>query len=68
MILANGNFATVLQSLVHKCLSKLRSINLNVCSLICDQGPTNCGFLETLEKATVNRPFILHDNRKVYII
>lgn len=59
---------TVLGRLMHECLSKLEEIQLFPKAVICDQGPTNRCYLETLEKVSVSQPFLIHGNKKVHVI
>ena len=59
---------TVLQSLVHICLSRLSEAGLFVTTIVCDQGPTNRCFLEKLEKVSVEQPYLIHDYRNIFVL
>jgi len=59
---------TILRSLLHECLAKLEEIHLFPKAIVCDQGPTNRCYLETLEKVSVSQPFLFHGSKKVYVI
>ena len=61
--------ASVLQTLTKSCITKLQSIGLNVVALICDQGSNNRSFLgKKGEKVSVNRPYIIHNDRKIFVM
>lgn len=57
-----------LQLLTKQCIDKLEEIGLCVKILVCDQGSNNRNFLETEEKVGVEKPFIEHKNKKVYVV
>jgi len=59
---------TILRQLLHDCLAKLEEIELLPKAVICDQGPTNRCYMETLEKVSVSQPFLFHGCKKVYVI
>ena len=58
----------MLQTLTHRCLEKLEGIGLETMALICDQGTNNRQFLQTLEKVSVEQPYILYNNKNVFVI
>jgi len=58
----------ILGRLLHDCLAKLEDIQLFPIAVICDQGPTNRCYLETLENVSVSQPFLFHGCKKVYVI
>ena len=61
--------ASVLQMLTKLCITKLQAIGLNVVALICDQGSNNRSFLVKMgENVSVNRPYIMHNDRKIFVI
>ena len=61
--------ASVLQTLTKSCITKLQAIGLNVVALICDQGSNNRSFLGKMgENISVNRPYIMHNDRKIFVI
>ena len=57
-----------LQQLTRKCLDKLDEIGLQVKAIICDQGSNNRSFLQTLEGVSIKKPYLIHKNRKVYVV
>ena len=54
----------MLQTLTHRCLEKLEGIGLETMALICDQGTNNRRFLQTLEKVSVEQPYIVVQQQK----
>ena len=61
--------ASVLQTLTKSCITKLQAIGLNVGALICDQGSNNRSFLGKMgENVSVNRPYIMYNDRKIFVI
>ena len=57
-----------LQKLTRRCLDKLDEIGLHVKVLICDQGLNNRSFFETQEKVSLDKPYITHNNKKVFVM
>ena len=57
-----------LQTLTHRCLAKLEAIGLDIMALICDQGNNNRQFLQTLEKVSIEKPYIVNNNKRVFVI
>ena len=57
-----------LQKLTRTCITKLKEIGLDVKVLICDQGTNNRSFLQKLEGATVEKPYIIHDGQKIFVM
>ena len=39
----------------------------NVEALGCDQGSNNRSFIQHLEKVTIDRPYLIYENRKIFI-
>ena len=60
--------AETLQTLTHWCLAKLEAIGLDTMALICDQGTNNRRFLQTLEKVSIKKPYIVYNNKRVFVI
>ena len=60
--------AGYLQSLTRKCIDKLDQIGLNVRVIICDQGSNNRSFFQTLENVTIEKPYIVHNHKKVLVM
>ena len=60
--------SNVLQNIVRTYLEKLESIGLHTKVLVCDQGPNNRSFLQKLEGVSIEKPFLLHNDRKVFVI
>ena len=60
--------AETLQTLTHRCLAKLEAIGLDTMALICDQGTNNRRFLQTLEKVSIEKPYIVYNNKRVFVI
>ena len=56
-----------LQKLTKMCITKLENIGLNVRAIVCDQGTNNRNFLETLENVTIQNPYCIHNDKKVYV-
>ena len=56
-----------LQSLVKSCVEKLPGIGLSVKAMICDQGSNNRSFVETLEKVSLAKPYIIYGDEKVFV-
>ena len=40
---------------------------MNVVALVCDQGSNNQSFIQNLEKVTIEKPFIKHGNKQVFV-
>lgn len=57
-----------LHKVAKACLAKLEGIGLSVRVLICDQGSNNRNFIETHEKVTIERPYFIHNGRKVFVV
>ena len=49
-------------------LKNLKKIGLQTKVLICDQGPNNRCFLQKLENVSTERPYIVSNNKKVFIV
>jgi len=60
--------APILNKLVQSCLDKLLKIGLLPVALVCDQGATNRCFLESMYNVSVEWPYILHQNRKIFVV
>ena len=58
----------VLQQLTKICLDKLTEIGIHAQVLICDQGSNNRSFLQKLEKVSVEKPFMMHNEKKVFVM
>ena len=59
--------AKTLQSLTRSCISKVTETGLNVVALVCDQGSNNRSFIQHLEKVTIYRPYLMYENRKIFV-
>jgi hypothetical protein len=59
---------STLQDLTKQAIDKLAAIGLSVRVLICDQGSNNRRFVQTLSGVTVDKPYFVHDDRKVYVM
>ena len=59
--------AKTLQSLTRLCISKVTETGLNVVALVCDQGSNNRSFIQHLEKVTIDRPYVMYENRKIFV-
>ena len=59
--------AITLQSLTRSCISKVTETGLNVVALICDQGSNNRSFIQHMEKVTIDRPYLMYENRKISV-
>ena len=59
--------AKTLQSLTRSCISKVTETGLNVVALVCDQGSNNRSFIQHLEKVTIDRPYLMYENRKIFV-
>ena len=57
-----------LQRLTGICLDKLEKIGLYPKALVCNQGSSNCSFLHKLEKVSIEKPYIVQNNKKVSVI
>ena len=57
-----------LQQLTRNCLHKLEKIGLHTKVVICDQGSNNRKFLKKLEGVSVQKPYIVHNNNKVFVM
>ena len=55
-----------LKTLVHEAIDKLASIGLHVKCVICDQGSNNRNFMQTLCGVSVEQPYFIHNDQKVY--
>lgn len=58
----------ILQKLTQNCLSRLERIGLNPVVIICDQGSNNRSFLQRLEGVSIEKPYIVHNSKKVFIM
>ena len=59
--------AKTLQSLTRSCISKVTETGLNVVALVCDQGSNKRSFIQHLEKVTIDRPYLMYENRKIFV-
>ena len=59
--------ATILRSLTKQCIDKIDKTGLNVVALVCDQGSNNRSFIQHLEKVTIDKPYIMHGNKQVFV-
>ena len=59
--------ATILRSLTKHCIDKIDKTGLNVVALVCDQGSNNRSFIQHLEKVTIEKPYIMHGNKQVFV-
>ena len=67
--LVNGSVKpAVLNQLVQSCLDKLLKIGLLPMALVCDQGATNRCFLKSMCSVSLEQPYILHNNRRIFVI
>ena len=57
-----------LQTLTQSCLEKMEKIGLQTKALICDQGANNRCFLQKLENVSTERPYIVTNNKKVFVL
>ena len=57
-----------LQKLTSKCLVKLEEIGLCPKVVICDQGSNNRSYLEKLEKVSIEKPYMMHNGKKVFVM
>ena len=57
-----------LQTLTQSCLEKLEKIDLQTKALICDQGPNNRCFLQKLKNVSNERPYIVTNDKKVFVV
>jgi len=58
----------VLNQLVQSCLDKLLKIGLLPAALVCDQGATNRCFSESMCSVSLEQPYILHHNRRIFVV
>ena len=58
----------ILQQLTKTCIDKLVEIGLHTQVLICDQGSNNRSFLQKLEMVSIEKPFMMHNNKKVFVM
>ena len=56
-----------LQTLTQSCLEKLEKIGLQT-KVLCDQGPNNRCLLQKLENVSTERPYIVSNNKKVFVV
>ena len=35
--------------------------------MVCDQGSNNRSFIQHLEKVTIDRPYLMYENRKIFV-
>ena len=56
-----------MQSLTRSCISKVTETGLNVVALVCDQGSNKRSFIQHLEKVTIDRPYLMYENRKIFV-
>ena len=61
------NKATILRSLTKQCIDKIAKTGLNVVTLVCDQGSNNRSFIQQLKNVTIEKPYIMHDNKQVFV-
>ncbi|GBO27697.1 Transposable element P transposase, partial [Araneus ventricosus] len=54
-----------LQELIHEAIDILQSCELEVVSIVCDQGPNNQGLFREL-KVTKDAPFFFHNSKKIF--
>ena len=59
--------ATILRSLTKQCIDKIDKTGLNVVALVCDQGSNNRSFIQHPEKVIIERPYIMHGNKQVFV-
>ena len=59
--------ATILRSLTKQCIDKIDKTGLNVVALVCDQGSNNRSFIQHLERVTIEKPYIMHCNKQVFV-
>ena len=59
--------STILQALTKACIDKIDKTGLNVVALVCDQGSNNRSFLQTLEKVSLNKPYMTHGEKKIFV-
>ena len=57
-----------LQKLTRTCLDKLEEIGLHTKVLICDQGSNNRSFLQKVERISIDKPYMMHNNKKVFVM
>ena len=60
--------AVMLQCLTKDAVGKLQKIGLHVKALVCDQGSNNRSFLESMEKISEEKPYLMVNNSKVYFL
>ena len=66
--LSSGSISgDILKTLITECLEKVTSIGLSVKVLVCDQGSNNRKAVQQLG-VTVENPFLVHNNERVYHI
>ena len=58
---------STLQVLTHACITKIEKTGLRVHAFVCDQGSNNRSFLESLEKVSLEKPYFLHNKKKVFV-
>ena len=67
-ILSSGPMrATTLQLLTRSWVSKVTETGLNEVALVSDHGSNNRSFIQHLEKVTIDRPYLMHENRKIFV-
>ena len=59
--------ARILQSLTQQYIAKVDQTGLNVVALVCDQGSNNQSFIQNLEKVTIQKPYIKHGNKQLFV-
>ena len=59
--------AKILQLLTQQCIDKVNQTGLNVVALVCDQDSNNQSFIQNLEKVTIQKPFIEHGNKQLFV-
>ena len=60
--------AAALKSMVRNSIGKLQSIGFKVRALICDQGPNNRSFLETLESVKTSKPYFEVKGERIFVV
>ncbi len=63
----NGLSTKKLEEILNKNIAALKSIDLNVKALVCDQGPANSSLFNLL-KISEETPFYMHENSKIYCL
>ena len=53
--------------ITRSCISKVTETGLNVVALVCDQWSNNRSFIQHLEKVTIDRPYLMYENRRIFV-